>query len=508
MTVSLDEQGDVRRMDRDGVPRAQIARELHLSRNTVAKCADGEDMSPKPPIAQRRAHPATDGIAGWIDAIPEGDLAVPRKRRHTARRVFDRAVAEKGHPGSHSSVRKCVAAWERERLQGPRDGFLELAWAPGTAQADFGDFAASIAGPAVPLKLLVVALPHSNPRFCIALPCERAEVSCRGLRSVFGRIGRPPRPPVLDDATEAGRMLSGRVTESELFSQFRAHHRCEGRHRDPHSGNERGSAGNAVGFLRRNLPVPVPEASSPDELNGMPRAGCDRINAQARNRDGKPAAEASREDLAGMPALPGTPFDAVRWTRAKSDRPGYVRADGNPCCAGPAWHDRVPLVGVRARTVGTLADRGRHVATLSRSFGEGERARNPASPIPAPVARPRALGEPAIGGDMPQELVDAIDRMDKAGRRQALRVLGGAAESSGFEAACAAEGRVSAGGRVPGEASCDMLARRMATGAPDGDAGPDLAVYDGFLPREAMRDGGRRRVGPKGRCRRQEMLSD
>lgn len=31
MTVSLDEQEDIRRMDRDGVPRAQIARELHLT---------------------------------------------------------------------------------------------------------------------------------------------------------------------------------------------------------------------------------------------------------------------------------------------------------------------------------------------------------------------------------------------------------------------------------------------------------------------------------------------
>jgi DNA-binding NarL/FixJ family response regulator len=40
MTVSLDEQEDIRRMDRDGVPRARIARELHLSRNTVQKYAE------------------------------------------------------------------------------------------------------------------------------------------------------------------------------------------------------------------------------------------------------------------------------------------------------------------------------------------------------------------------------------------------------------------------------------------------------------------------------------
>lgn len=393
MTVSLDEQGDVRRMDGDGVPRAQIAREPHLSRNTVAKHADSEDMSPKPPIAQRRAHPATDGTAGWIDAIPEGDLAATGKQRHTARRIFDRAVAEKGHPGSHSSVRKYVAAWKRERLQGPGDGSLELAWVPGTAQAGFGNFVASVAGLAVPLKLLVVALPHSNPRFCIALPCEGAEVSCRGLRPAFERIGRPPRPLVPGNAAEVGRMLSGRVTEPRPFSRFRAHYRCESRYRDPCPGDERGPAGNAVGLLRRNLLAPVPEASSPDGPDGMPRAGCDRMDAQARNGRGSLPRRRSRGGLAGVPALPGTPFDAVRWARAKSDRLGCVRADGSLCCAGPAWHGRVLLVGVRARTVELIADRGRHVATPSRSLGEGERVRDPVSPIPAPVARPRAFGE-------------------------------------------------------------------------------------------------------------------
>ena len=61
MTVSLDVQEDIRRMDRDGATRADIARELHLSRNTVRKYADMEDMSPEPPASQERPHPAPRG---------------------------------------------------------------------------------------------------------------------------------------------------------------------------------------------------------------------------------------------------------------------------------------------------------------------------------------------------------------------------------------------------------------------------------------------------------------
>ena len=446
MTVSPGEQEDIRRMDRDGVPRSRIARELGVSRNTVAKYADMRDMSPEPPLVRRRARPATDGLSRWIDAILEADLSVPRKQRHTAKRVYDRAVDEMGYEGSYSSIRRYVAAWRGEHAQGPRDGYLELEWAPGTAQVDFGNFRATVAGRTVDLKLLVVTLPHSNARFCAALPCERAEVFCRGLRAVFERIGRAPRLLVLDNATEAGRMAFGKVTESRLFSQFRAHYRCESRYCNPYSGNEKGSVENAVGFLRRNLLVPVPVADSLDELNARLASGCGRINAGARNREGRRTAEALPEDLAGMLALPGTPFDAVRWAHARADKRGYVRVDGNLYCAGPAWHDREPLVGVRARTVEVLADRGRHVATLARSFGEGETVRNPVSLIPALVARPRAFGESTIRRDMPDGLVEAIDRCGKADRRQALRVLGRVAGVAGFGAACEAEERVFAGG--------------------------------------------------------------
>lgn len=65
------------------------------------------------------------------------------------------------------------------------------------------------------------------------------------------------------------------------------------------------------------------------------------------------------------------------------------------------------------------------------------------------MARPHAFGESAIREVMPEARVDAIDRLDKAGRRQALRVLGRAAESSGFPAACEAEERIFGDGRIP-----------------------------------------------------------
>ncbi len=112
---------------------------------------------------------------------------------------------------------------------------------------------------------------------------------------------------VLDNAIEAGRRLRGTVVESRPFSRFRGHYRFEARFRDPYSGNERGSEENAVGLLRRNPLAPVPSVGSMAELNAMLADGCARLRASSSCRVGSPTAEAPREDLAGMLALPGVP---------------------------------------------------------------------------------------------------------------------------------------------------------------------------------------------------------
>lgn len=63
-------------MDAAGRSRSEIARVLHVSRNTVAKYADMEDMSPAAPMPQRRGRPALEGNEEWIAGVLEADLAL------------------------------------------------------------------------------------------------------------------------------------------------------------------------------------------------------------------------------------------------------------------------------------------------------------------------------------------------------------------------------------------------------------------------------------------------
>ena len=471
MTVPLDTVNDIRSMDATGRSRSEIARMLHVSRNTVAKYADMEDMSPAAPMPQRRGRPALEGDEEWVAGVLEADLGAPGKQRHTARLIYDRLVAERGYGGSYSTVQGFVREPRLARAAAGGEGYLELEWAPGTCQVDFGNPRAAVGGRTLDLRLLVATLPHSNGRQCVALMSQRSGCLCAGLLEIFRRWGRAPAAMMLDNATEAGRMVRGEVTESRMFSQFRAHYRFESRYCNPYSGNGKGSVENVVGLLRRNLLVPVSASGAPPESDAFLAEGRARVNAAARCRDGRPHGEACREDLAAMRALPGVEFDAARWATARADKRGYVEADGREYVAGPAWHGRSLLVGMRASTVEVLADRGRRVAVPPpRAFGEGPAVRNPLSLVPAIIARPRAFGESTIRHDMPPGLVEGVDRMDSAGRRRTLRSIGRASESSGFEAACEAALRVVEGGRVPDDAAVDVLARRIGGGA--GPAGP------------------------------------
>ncbi len=279
MAVPLDTRNDMRSMDADGVPRAEIARGLGASCNTVAKYAGMEDVSPAAPMPAPRARPALAGHEAWLSSELEADPSATRKRRHAARRLYDGLVAERGFAGSCSTVRRLVASWRLAHSVGAGEGFPELERPASTRRVDFGNFRAVVAGEQLDPRLLARTLPHPDDRQCVAPRPQRSERLCAGLAEVFGRRDHAPRVAVPGNATEAGRALRGEATESRLFSQMRGRYRFESHYCNPHSGNEKGSVENAVGFLRRNPLVPVPSFSSMAELDRHLADGCARPSA-------------------------------------------------------------------------------------------------------------------------------------------------------------------------------------------------------------------------------------
>lgn len=219
-----------------------------------------------------------------------------RKQRHTARRVYARPVEEEGFEGSYSSVQRYVKRW-REEHRSDGDGYLELDWSAGVMQVDFGEAVATIGGGDVKVHCLVATFPHSNMRYVAAMPGENAECVCEGLAQIFDHIGMVPRVLVLDNATGAGhRVAWNKVTVVRVFAMFCDHYRLETRFCNPYSGNEKGSVENAVGFLRRNLMVPKPNAESHRQLTRHLLSRCDAIADVDHYRSGRPVRELFDED--------------------------------------------------------------------------------------------------------------------------------------------------------------------------------------------------------------------
>lgn len=346
MTKPVSIQQRIRILDARGVSWREIARQLGVSRDTVRKYATMEDCSPKPAVRKGRRS-LIDAHSETVDSWLAADRLMPRKQRHTARRVYDRLVEEEGFQGSYSSVQRYVRRW-REEHRPDGDGYLELDWRAGAMQVDFGEAVATIGGGDVKVHCLVATFPHSNMRYVAAMPGENAECVCEGPARIFDHIGMAPRVLVLDNATGAGhRVAWNKVAVVRVFAMFCDHYRLETRFCNPYSGNEKGSVENAVGFLRRNLMVPKPNAESHRQLTRHLLSRCDTIADADHYRSGRPIRELFDEDRGELQPLPRARFDAVEWVERKADKESNIQIGSVRYLAGPSWRGWTLLAGLR-----------------------------------------------------------------------------------------------------------------------------------------------------------------
>jgi transposase len=107
-----------------------------------------------PPGYQRRKPIRRPKLGPWqgvIEAILKDDKERPKKQRHMAKRIFERLRTEHGYTGGYTIVKDYV----RASKIGSQEMFVPLSYAPGEAQADFGEALVVIAGVAPDYKICV-----------------------------------------------------------------------------------------------------------------------------------------------------------------------------------------------------------------------------------------------------------------------------------------------------------------------------------------------------------------
>lgn len=167
----------------EGKSRPAVAREFGLARKTVRKMLEYS----LPPGYRRQKPIRRPKLGPWlgvIDAILEEDKQRSRKQRHAAKRIFERLRAEHSYTGGYTIVKDYV----RQAKLGSQEMFVPLRYAPGEAQADFGQAEVVIVGVERTAHFMAFDLPYSDDCFLQAFPAETTEAFLEGHVRAFAYL--------------------------------------------------------------------------------------------------------------------------------------------------------------------------------------------------------------------------------------------------------------------------------------------------------------------------------
>jgi transposase len=421
----------------------KIARELHVSRNTVRKILRTDETD----FSYEREHQPMPRIGPWqerLDQILSANANKPSRERLTLIRIFEE-LRGLGYEGGYDAVRRYARGWSRSRGAMTAEAYVPLHYAAGEAyQFDWSHEVVLIAGVTVTVKVAHVRLCHSRKFFIRAYPRETQEMVFDAHERAFAFFRGACTRGIYDNMkTAVQAVFAGKARQyNRRFLQMCSHYLVEPVACTPASGWEKGQVENQVGLVRERIFTPRLRVSSLDELNALLM---DRCVAHARahrhpEQTDRTIWEVFEEERPHLVPYVG-PFDGFHSTPASVSKTCTVRFDNN------RYSVLATAVG-RPVDVHAYADRivirqdGVIVGEHARVFGRGQTIYDPWHYVPVLARKPGALrnGAPFKDWVLPPALA-AIRRKLKGsddGDRQMVEILTCVADDglAAVEAAC------------------------------------------------------------------------
>lgn len=388
-----------RRVLVEGVSKRQVLRETGMHWRTLEKILS-HSAPPGYRLKRPRRRPKLGPFLDRVRQILEEDKRLPRKQRHTAKRLFER-LKEEGYTGGYTQVKVAV----RELRRRSREVFVPLVHRPGEAQVDFGHGLAKVGGVLRKVVFFVMALPHCGAMFVQVFERICTEVSWEAHGRAFAWLGGVPWRITYDnERVLVAKGLGARERKLTAgFLELQSHYLFEEHFCRVRRANEKGVAEGAVKYARRNFLVPVPQVGDLEELNHHLVARCtEDLGRTLRGKRGSKAV-LLEEDRAAFLPLPGAPFDACRKVSTIANSLSLVRFDGNDysvpvrCAHHPVvakgYVDRVELCVGQER-----------IATHRRRWGKEDVSFDPVHYLALLERKPGALdhARPLEGWELPE----------------------------------------------------------------------------------------------------------
>jgi transposase len=267
--IEMDMYKDIRQSYLEGESQRSIAHRLGISRQTVKKYCEGSAHPDVRKSYVREPDTITEDVKLFIlQCFKEDKAENLKKQKHTAKRIYDRLVSEKGFTGAESTIRKAVKDLRTEQLVPPQSN-VPLSYEPGEAvQIDWGEVTVYIDDNKTKLYTFCGRLCYSCAIFVQVFRSSNEESFLEAQQLMFDFFGGVLRRLIFDNAKVAVKEGFGIYAKPQnKYLSFSAHYAFDLDFCNPAKGNEKGLVENLVGYSRRNFLVPIPRVSSIDELN-------------------------------------------------------------------------------------------------------------------------------------------------------------------------------------------------------------------------------------------------
>lgn len=436
--LNLAEQNKIRDLFfNQGQSISEIKRITGFDRKTIRKYIKFEATLNKPKKNKINKSFKIDLYKNDIDSWMEEDRKAKRKQRHTAKRIHDRLAEKYGDSFncSYRTVANYVAERKKDMFQNNKS-YLPLKHFGGEAQVDFGKAEFIENGIKYSGSYLVLSFPHSNAGYLQVFKGETAECLFQGLMNIFKHINGVPTKLWFDNMSSIVISIkkNGERKLTDDFLKFQQFFGFSTTFCNPNSGNEKGNVEKKVGYLRKNMLVPIPEFKEMDKFNEELLIKCDNDLNRPHYAKELLISKLFEKDKSMLIYLPETEYEVARYEKVRTDSYGKftLNSGKHSYSTAPKFAREYILVKITANYVIPLDKDFKEIVTHQRMFGtQNQESMNWLPYLTQLSRKPRALKYSGIYDLFPETVKSVFDSTEN--HSEILKTMVEISNKSNFE---------------------------------------------------------------------------